>query len=384
MPGAVSVVYAIGSTFGATGIGTTAHHGVCGLHAHGMLKRLVCGACRSADIPASLVRSFGPVDQVLRRLAFYRGVGLMTHLQDVVFDSWAARQLEPADLFCVWANDGLRALRRAKRLGMVCVTEYGGFHPRHQRQVLADEHARWGVRFRRPMAMLRRSLAEIALADYVLCQTDFARRTFVENGVPERQVLTVTNGVDLTRFHPAARAGQRPFRVLFVGQLGLRKGVLYLLEAWRQLGWRDAELWLAGRADPEFRPLLRPFTSLPGLRVLGHVGDPLALYHAADVFAFPSLVEGSAKVNFEAMACGLPAVTTPTAGSEIQDGVDGVLVPPRSVAELAAALDGLRGDPQRCREMGVAARRRAQAFSWQRHAEALAETFTTIGRRERP
>jgi glycosyltransferase involved in cell wall biosynthesis len=377
----MKVLYAIGSTFAGGGIGTTAYHGVRGLYRHGLLQRVLCGAARPTEIPSHLIRTIGSADRVLRKLATYDRSHWLAHLQTIFFDAWAARRLEPAEILLVWYKCGLRAMRRAKTRGMVTVGQWGSVHPRYQYQTLADECARWGLRRKMPGAVLARALAEIDAADYLLCATDLARENFHAQGVADAKLITIANGVDVKRFTPARAAAPHPFRALFVGQVGFRKGVPYLLEAWQRLGWRDAELWLAGNTDAEIRPLLSRFADLPGTRFLGYVSDPVPVYQSADVFVFPSLQEGSAKVNFEALACGLPLVTTPTSGSVARDGVEGLLVPIRNVDALAAALDRLRSDEQLRREMGTAARIRAEEFPWERHGEALVEALRSVMRR---
>jgi len=372
---AMRVVYAIGSKFGGSGFGTTAYHGARAIYLQGMLQRLLCGASRETEIPASLIRALGLPDQVLRKLATYDRSHWMAHLQTMVFDAWAARRLEPADALLVWYKCGLRSMQRAHAMGMVTIGQWGNVHPRQQYDVLADELARWGLRRRMPRAVLARALAEIERADYLICPTEHVRDTFRAEGVPDSKLLSVTNGVDLDHFRPANdRPGHR-FRVLFVGQVGFRKGVQYLLQAWQQLAWRDAELLLAGNIDAEIRPLLSRFAALPGVGFLGYVADPLQLYQSADVFAFPSLMEGSAKVNFEALACALPVVVTPNAGSVSRDGVEGYTVPVRDPAALATALERLRSNERLRREMGGAARLRAESFPWTRHGDALVEAL---------
>jgi glycosyltransferase involved in cell wall biosynthesis len=378
------VIYAIGAKFAGGGFGTTAYHGARTIHAHGMLRRLLCGAYRPTEIPSDLIRAFGLPDQVLRKLATYDRSHWMAHLQTMVFDAWAARRLESADVLLVWYKCGLRSMQRAQAMGMVTVGQWGNVHPRQQYDVLAEEYARWGLQRRMPRAVLARALAEIQRADYLICPTEQVRFSFGAEGVPETKLITIPNGVDLDHFRPAADLPARPFRVLFVGQIGFRKGVPYLLQAWQRLGWRDAELCLAGNVDAEMRPLLARFADLPGLRLLGYRADPVTLYQSAHVFAFPSLLEGSAKVNFEALACGLPVVVTANAGSVARDGVEGCIVPARDPDGLAAALERLRGDDRRRRDMRTAARARAAEFPWRRHGEAVVEALGAAVQRGAP
>jgi glycosyltransferase involved in cell wall biosynthesis len=373
------VVYSIGATFAGGGIGTTAYHGVRGLYRHGMLARLLCGSYRSTEIPSSLIRAAGLFDRALRKAAMYDDTRRLYFLQSIVFDRWASRRIESASVFHTWAIHGLRSIRRAKEIGLATVLQRGTTHPRHAERVLREEYERRGKRFRRPRLLLQRSCAEVEEADFVPYPAEFAGETYRREAVPERKLIHIPYGADARRFQPAERPPGSRFRVLFLGEVGLRKGVLYLLEAWRSLAWRDAELIVAGRVDGDVRPLLRPFDGLPGVRFLGHA-DAESAYRDADVFALPSLNEGSAKATYEAMACGLPLVVTPDAGAVARHGVEGVVVPPRDANALAAALERLRGDERLRRAMGRAARARAEEFTWDRYGDRLAEALRDIGK----
>ncbi|MCS7286209.1 MAG: glycosyltransferase family 4 protein [Anaerolineae bacterium] len=372
---AVMVLYSIGSKFAGGGIGTTAYYAVRGLHRHGMLRRLLCGSFRPTEIPREKIRAIGLPDRALRKLASLDSSGWLWHLQAVLYDFWASRHLEPADVFHVWGNYGLRSIQRARGMGMVTVVERANTHPIYQARLLKEEYARWGLTFRVPRATLKRTLDEMALADYVVIPSEFVRQSFLEQEFPEDRLVCIPFGVDIERFRPPEGNNPHPFRVLFTGQVGIRKGVPYLLEAWRRLGWRDAELWLVGRVLPESQPILKHYRDLPGLNVVGHMEDPVRAYQQADIFVFPTVEEGSALVTYEALACGLPVVTTPNAGSVVQEGVEGFIVPIRDVEALAERMERLRADERLRREMGKAARARAKEFTWERYGNSLSSTY---------
>lgn len=375
----MKMLYSIGTTFAGGGIGNIAAHAVRGLYRQGMLQRLLCGAYVPSDIPATLIKAMGWPDRVLRKLATYDQRRWLWHVQSVLFDQWAARHQTSADLFHVWGGYGLTSLKQARRRGMLTVVERASTHPRYQARVLAAEYARRGIPYSSPNFVVQRAIAEVALADYILVPSEFVRQTFLVEGVPAERLLLLPFGVDLTRFTGTVeRQTNQPFRVLFVGQIGVRKGVLYLLEAWQHLGWRDAELGLVGRVEPGFQPLLRRYAHLPGVRWADHMPDPVASYQSADLFAFPSLEEGSALVTYEAMAAGLPVITTANAGSVVRDGQDGLLVPIQDSLALATALEQLRADPARRRTMGHSARQRVAGFSWTAYGDAVAEVFRQL------
>lgn len=375
----MKVVYSYGSKFGVEGLATTVYHDARALHRHGMLQRLLCGFFRETDLPRARIRACGFPDRVLRKLAAYDRSEWCLHLQNVVYDAWASRQLERADAFVFWNTFGLRSLRRAKALGMRTVVQRGSTHPRFGAHLREQEYARWGARYSTPEARLRRKVAELEAADHVLIPNLGVRSSFVQYGIAEEKLVPLAGrAADVERYVPVHRNTAEPFRVLFVGALGFAKGVPYLLKAWQQLAWTDAELWLVGQTASGFGPLLKQYLGLPGLRVLGYLRDPLRAYQSADVFVLPTLDDASAKVTYEAMACGLPVITTPEATSEVRDGIEGFVVPARNAEVLAEHLERLRCDDELRGAMRVAARKRAEAFTWEAYGTHLVHVLEAL------
>lgn len=194
---------------------------------------------------------------------------------------------------------------------------------------------------------------------------DLARR-----GVSPARLTVLHNGVRPLQASPAAVAAARRALglrdgdrvVLAVGRLSREKGQAHLLRAFAQAGpaRRVARIVLAGEGPD--RGALERLAATLGLadRVLfaGYVPDVAPLYALADVFALPSLSEGSPNALLEAMACGLPVVATMVGGvPEIaRDGETALLVRSQDETAMAHAIDALLGDPTRAAATGAAAR----------------------------
>jgi glycosyltransferase involved in cell wall biosynthesis len=374
----MGVIYSIGAKFAGGGIGTTAFHAVHGLYHHDLLQRLICGSYLPSDIPEEKIRSLGLPSRLLRKLATYDPGHRLSYLDNIAYDLWASRQMERGDIFHVWNGFGVRSLLKARALGMVTIVDRASSHPRYQLHLLEQEYDRWGLTYKTAAKSIQRNVKEIHLADYVLIPSEFARSSFVKERYPSKKLLQIPFGVDNHRFQPAEKNGTSTFQVLFVGQIGPRKGVGYLLEAWQCLGWKDAQLNLLGSIEPQFRPILREYRHLSGLKLFNYVPDPLDFFHQADVFAFPSIEEGSALVTYEAMACGLPLITTPNAGSVLRDGLEGFLVPIRDADALAMRLEELRSNEKLRSSMGTAARQRALEFTWQKYGLRLSQVYEAL------
>jgi glycosyltransferase involved in cell wall biosynthesis len=252
----------------------------------------------------------------------------------------------------LWGFDGasLQLFQEAKARGIRCILEQTILPHRLTHRFLQEEEERWPGWYlhredpsSKAISALKvaREEREWELADAIVAGSEFVRSGLVELGVSEEKINVVPYGVDPLRF-PAQSVRHHvtegmPLRVLFAGEVGLRKGVPDLLHAFSLLPAGAVELRLAGRivlaADK-----LQPW--LDRVSLLGPVPrqDMRELYQWADVFVLPSIVEGSATVTYEALMSGLPVIATPNAGSIVRDGVDGFVVPIRDCEALARAI----------------------------------------------
>ena len=173
---------------------------------------------------------------------------------------------------------------------------------------------------------------------------------------------------------PQIRKPAGPLKLLFVGSLGQRKGLSYLVEAVGLL--RDSvELTLLGRkAANDCRPLEAAVRQHRWIPTLHHAGV-LREMHEHDLLVFPSLFEGFGLVVLEAMAQGTPVITTEhTCGPDIiENGVDGFIIPIRSAQAMAEKIDMLNSDRERLMAMKQAARRKAEAHPWKLYQQGLVE-----------
>jgi len=207
-----------------------------------------------------------------------------------------------------------------------------------------------------------------------------------------RCAVPVGNGRDPARFrpNPATRARVRQTLgvpeaqvvIVIVSRLVRHKGYPELLAAMRDVP--GAELWVVGERLPsdhgaDLEPLFDASGLGPRLRRLGYRADIADVLAAADIFTLPSHFEGLPMSVIEAMLTGLPVVATAVRGprEQVMDGETGLLVPPATVAPLAAALARLVADPALRASMGAAGR--ARAVLTYSEAAVLARTLDLLG-----
>lgn len=295
-------------------------------------------------------------------------------LRNELFDRRVAEQIErerPAAVIC-YDTCALRTFRVARRVGTLTVLDQSVGHLRSGIAMLREEggqeHGRTSATI--PDWLVERCSAEATEADLVLAPSAYVELTLVAHGVDPPRIVRMPFGVDVERFRPAGTCDATGlFRVLFVGRLSQRKGIRYLLEAFATLGLRGVELMLVGGVEDA-----RALEAYQGcFRHVSHVshGEVHRLFQEADVFVYPSLHEGSALATYEALASGLPVITTFNSGSVVRDGVDGFIVPIRDPAAIREKLLLLYQQPGLRRTMGKHARQRAQMFTWDAYRQRL-------------
>jgi glycosyltransferase involved in cell wall biosynthesis len=306
------------------------------------------------------------------------------------FDRALSRLLDPRD-FAVVATNGaaLHTLRRAKLLGICGVLNCPIAHHDFAATLMTEEaelepEFAHTLQYHKFSSSFRARLqAEIDTADHVLVLSTFQKRTFLNAGVDREKILTVPLGVDLKLFAPPLKPRvEDKFRVLFVGQMTQRKGLSYLLDGFELASIPASELLLVGRSATS-RP---PWEHRRNVRHLPHVSrwQLPALYHQADVFVLPSLIEGFGLTALEAMASGLPVILSEnTFGRDIvREGVDGFIVSIRDPQAIAERLRFLYERPAERHRMGLQARLRAEDFSWQAYETHIVSSFQKFCRED--
>lgn len=205
-------------------------------------------------------------------------------------------------------------------------------------------------------------LEEYKRADAIRVMSEPARRSFLERGFSDEQVFVAPPPIDMSQFPQADFRGSQ-FTISFVGLMEPAKGFHYLIEAFRMLNRPDSELLLWGNtgARPLARYLGEQLSACPAIQLRTESVKQIGygkVYGASSILVHPSLSDGFGYVVGEAMASGIPVITTPTTGASqwVVDGVNGYIVPPRDPGAICERLDYLMSRPALVREMGKAAR----------------------------
>ncbi len=339
-----------------------------------------------AELPAALVSMVPTVDLSLRleaRLAGRRQSlkRRLAQTRTTWFDRRLARLIAKnrPEALVVFSDVGSGVtLPLCRRLGIPTILSMVHGDVREEVEVLSNEavlspdffplYLGDGVLDRDELEWLHnRRLRDIALADLILVPSDHIAGTLEKYGTSRQKIRVVPYAADCRRFGPLpGKRHEESCTFLFAGGVTQRKGIKYLLEAWsrvRRPGWK---LQLLGPLPKNAEPLSSRLEEVELLGRVAHADVP-ARMAAADVFVFPSLFEGSAVVTYEALACGLPCIVTPAAGSVVRDEIEGFVVEPRDVDGLASRMKQLGGSPALRARISASARSRALEFDWPRY-----------------
>lgn len=265
------------------------------------------------------------------------------------FDLWTNRRIQPCDAFIAISGAGLLTGQKVQANGGKFICDRGSTHQRYQETLMAEEYRRWGAP--QPLAKPHIAVREEALytqADAITVPSMVAKRSFVQMGVPAEKIHVIPYGVRLDQFSRTAVPPIDSFEVLFAGQVSLRKGIPYLLEAFARLKHSHKHLTIVGSVQNDVRELLGrlpqenvTFTgSIPQTELAKKMS-------ASHLLVLPSVEEGLALVQGQAMACGCPILATAATGAEdlFTDGVEGFIVADRDVDALASRLQQVADDP---------------------------------------
>ena len=376
------LLYATSARLGGSGLDAVALESLRAADRAGLLGKALTFEDRQSEIPAERIVSlrWNPV-RLLSGVGREFYYGAKKH----ALDRAAARELARGgyDLFHGWSGESVRTLREARRLGVPSVIEIPTWHrnkgkAKPARQTKSErertEARGWQGMKNRLLVTRQQVLEEYDLADLILVLSEKAEETFLAAGIAGEKLFRHQRGVDISRFTPAEKPPEK-FVAVFVGALIKRKGVHHLLEVWRRLALKDAELVLVGTVHDEVQPYLAEFAG-ENVKLPGFVGRVEDCYRAATVHILPSECEGSAKCTYEAAACGLPQITTRESGDVVRDGVSGLIIPPNDPDALAAAIERLYRDRDLCARLGAAGRERVvENFTWEHFRARLLEAY---------
>ena len=295
----------------------------------------------------------------------------------------ATKAIGAGDIVYMWPPFDLPLAKRVQERGAIVVAERTNCMGPMAHEKVSRAYARRAIPMPRGWFNPREMAEErerMLRCDFVTANNAFVKQSLLDAGIAEEHILETCYGFSPQRLASAV-AVERPERppvFAFLGSGSISKGLDVLLEAWERADI-NGRLLIAGEIDPEIRATYEHVLARPDVDALGWVLDTESVYAAADVFVFPSHTEGGPLVVYEAAGCGLPSIISPMgSGRLVRHGLEGLVVDPLDVDEVAGAIARLAEDQSLRETLATNARERAQKFTWKKMAARLYGLFRSI------
>ncbi len=347
------------------------------------------------SLPIEYFRS-KPTLEIIRSIAARKLNAKVTdaiwHYGELAFDHWVAKQIDAKkiDAIHTYEHCALITLQIAKQKGIYTIYEQISQHHTFFTKI-ANQQLDLYPALETPDTDLlvndkaakrnKRRDEELELADTILCNSSFTKRTLVEAGVEEKKITVIPLAFPQPIEKIRERHISEPVKFLYAGNQSLRKGIHLLYEAWRICDFNaiEAELWLVGKMElPEN---LRE--NLPGNVMIKNTiphEELLALYTEADVFVLPTLADGFGMVITESMSQGTPVITTEnSAGPDlIKDNENGWIIPAGDLVALVSQLKKIVEEPESLTAIRSAALARAESWQWDDYHNMLIKKINAL------
>jgi starch synthase len=338
------------------------------------------------ELPELLLRQWQGKSAAVQKAVYQR---------DENFDRYIAHHIIPklrrkADSPAIyWGFQGscYQSLQAAAKAGITSWCELATAHVVSAKKILGEEallHPEWAAtidNLKFATAYEQRLTNEPHVADRVVAASRFTQQTLLDDGIAQEKIIYLPLGCDISyvpylpQIQPST--ANRPLRLLYAGTITQRKGIKYLLEAMKSFAVKDVELHLIGGIQGN-NNALKAYDGLYTYHAPVSQQELFKLYGQFDALVLPTVFEGFGLVIVEAMAAGLPVITTPhSIGPElIEDDKNGYIIPIRNIKAIEQAITQLRNkSDQAYATMRTQAREAALGYSWEAYKGRLEEVL---------
>jgi glycosyltransferase involved in cell wall biosynthesis len=358
----------------------------------GVLNKLYCSTKRSnikkLTVNKEIIKNFSTKEYLLYLHNFIFKANHLSNMIPYYHSIWnrsVIRNWNPANTFHFISHGAcLPLIKQARADGATVICELVNTHPQSRFELLRSEEEKWGIKnLKKDLNLSEYYQIEEALqSDYLLSPSNHVSNSYIINGfkIPIHKIPYAGNTKKFKAIETKKHL-KNPLdniKIICVGNISLRKGQLYLLEAIKSLKSNNIHLTLVGKIQNELLPLIKKYS--PNFNHINHINndDLPKLLATQDIFVLASLEEGLAIAITEAMSMGLPIITTFESGASdiIEHGLNGIIVPSRSTQHLAEEITNLINNPDLRYSLGKNALKSIQkTYNWQSYSDALVNFY---------
>ncbi|WP_028521860.1 glycosyltransferase family 4 protein [Runella limosa] len=318
------------------------------------------------DISVERIKTYPHIAFLLKLYPKY------TYQINDLFDFQVSKNLlkgNETKVFIGWSSMSLRSIKASQQKNIVTILERGSSHMSFQNNLIAEEYQLIlnKTQYTDPK-IVNKELKEYEEADYISIPSTFVKKTFLQFGIPEKKLILNPYGAG-EHFQYFPRQNQK-LRILYFGALSVRKGVIYLFQALKNLKIpkSEYEVWFIGGIDEEIKSLYNKYVE-NNWKHYGHLNHyELNNYlNQCDLGVFPTIEDGFGMVINQMLICGIPVITTPNSGGPdvIKEGKSGFIVPIRDHISIQEKILHMYQNRDKLRQMqDYAARSASNNLSW--------------------
>jgi len=378
----LDVVYTVASKLGTIGMGITSMEAIKGIEKSGLnYKAFSRGHVKEIKLNKKNLTNYSWLEYLsypFRFIEKFLKIKINSFkLVNGFFGYLVYKNLPKTKIYHTWMGISPKAIVKAKKEGAILVLEGANSHPLNSAKILNKEYKKYKMKdYLIDEKKIEKDSKIYQNFDYIMCPSDFVYYSFLEQGFPKEKLIKMPYGVDIKRFAPKDSYSKKEDKIkfIFVGSIQMRKGIQYLLKAWKELNPENAELLIVGRVWPDAKNIVEKYKKNKTIKFLGFA-KPEEILKNADVFISPSLEEGSALTCYEAMASGLPLIATSSTGSIARDKKDGFIIPIRDVKVLKEKIKYFYDNPKQIEKMGKSARKYVKKFTWEDYGKRLGDFY---------
>ena len=302
------------------------------------------------------------------------------------FDKCSSELKYDSNIIIGWSGFSKRTFEKNK--DKLLVLERGSSHILFQNEILKKAYQDLNIPYKSINEnLIKKELEEYKTANYITVPSLFAKQSFLDQQFSINKIIQVPLGVNLNDFYRFKKKSQtRSLKIIYVGQLSVRKGIIYLLEAFNELSYSkknySIELLCVGDIDHEITNIVKNFKKNPKITFLGAQKQKnlIKYYNSSDIFILPSIEEGLAMVQLQALACGVPVISTKNSGAEdiIKEQVNGMTIEPFSVNDIKKKIIYFTDNKNLLEKYSDKALESSKNFSWEIYSKKLIKIYEDI------
>ncbi|MBK8816014.1 MAG: glycosyltransferase family 4 protein [Methylococcaceae bacterium] len=310
----------------------------------------------------------------------------LRHLTELRFFSGLQKQ----DIAYLWPSTSLALFKKIKSNGNIIVMENINCHQHTSLKILQAEYASLGITDNKlNEASIEKSSkdesSKLDLCDFVFTPSVNVTNSLLDSGVAPEKIISSSYGLSDDEIFPYQLRKKKegePLTAIFVGRVGIRKGIHLLLDYWVNANI-DGVLKIYGNIEKTAEAIIKPYLNHSKIQFVGFTKDIKQCYRDADFFILPSLEEGSPLVTYLALGAGLPCLVSPMGGAGVvKDGLSGSIIDPYDKEGWINAIRSIVFNNALRESQSKAAHQSADYFLWknvgQRRADQLLEKLNIL------